>query len=233
MADIGGDIFPRERQTPEALAAMVKAMLQNGGQSSGNYGSRGSEPKNGRPSAQSCSPEACNLVHCVMAVPGQKQPPNDVRSDGSVFRERTPRHATPGRLKVEKAAISIRGMRFARYTLNNRTPRPGRQLEADQFRGAKRNTVRDYRLICANPTVRHAAVTEAVGRQSIRIPTETPCLPVMQPSAVEVEAQRGAGSGCIKQEEGRKREGLQHQRRRRGERRRLRDNGGAPATRRR
>jgi tripartite-type tricarboxylate transporter receptor subunit TctC len=25
LADIGGDIFPRERQTPEALAAMVKA----------------------------------------------------------------------------------------------------------------------------------------------------------------------------------------------------------------
>jgi tripartite-type tricarboxylate transporter receptor subunit TctC len=25
LADLGADIFPRERQTPEALAAMVKA----------------------------------------------------------------------------------------------------------------------------------------------------------------------------------------------------------------
>jgi hypothetical protein len=51
---------------------------------------------------------------------GQKQRPNHVRVDSGFLRQRTPRHATHARPQVEKAAASIKGVWFARYTLNNR-----------------------------------------------------------------------------------------------------------------
>jgi hypothetical protein len=43
FADLGLEIVPREQQTPEALAAMQKADIENGGRSSRNWGSSRSE----------------------------------------------------------------------------------------------------------------------------------------------------------------------------------------------
>jgi hypothetical protein len=43
LADLGTEVFPRERQTAQALGALHRAQIENGGRSSRSLGSRRSE----------------------------------------------------------------------------------------------------------------------------------------------------------------------------------------------
>ena len=45
LADLGLEVYPRERQTPEALNALRKAAATDGGRSSKSLGSSRSEPR--------------------------------------------------------------------------------------------------------------------------------------------------------------------------------------------
>ena len=51
LAELGHEVYPRERQTPEALGALRRPMPRNGGRSSRSLGSSPSEPRLGHPFA--------------------------------------------------------------------------------------------------------------------------------------------------------------------------------------
>src|ERR1700693_6238101 len=88
-----------------------------------------------------------------MSESGQLQTPNDVRSDGSVFRERTPRHATHAHPGATVAAIEAALSKYKVIFFRDQ----GHLDDAEQERFAAR-----LGDLVAHPTARVRAGSAAV-----------------------------------------------------------------------